>query len=140
MIKYDPNTIHNRLGLLNEYLSLLIEMQSLSEHDYLADFRNYSTVERLLQLAIEVCIDIGNHLIARNCWGKPNNYREIFQVLTDQEVLSTDLGKKFQDIVSFRNILVHHYFKLDRKIVYSILQEDLEKFEEFAKIIISKLK
>jgi len=104
-------------------------MQSLSEHEFLADFRNYSTVERLLQLAIEACIDISNHLIARNCWGKPNNYREIFQVLTDQGVLSKDLGKKFQDVASFRNILVHHYFKLDRKLVYNILQEGLGEFE-----------
>ena len=140
MIKFDPNTIHNRLGLLNEYLSQLEEMQKLSENEFLADFRNYNTVERLLQLAIETCIDTGNHLVARNSWGKPSNYREIFQILTEQGVLSENLGEKFQDIVGFRNILVHHYFRIDRRIVYRILQEDLGYFEEFAKTIISSLK
>lgn len=139
MIKFDSNILRNRISLVNEYLSHLKEMQNLSETEYLADFRNYNTVERLLQLTIEAFIDVGNHLVAVNTWGKPSNYREIFQILTEQGILTEDLGKKSQDIIGFRNILVHHYFRLDRELVYKILQDDLDDLASLARHIIHRL-
>lgn len=139
MIKFDSELIRNRLALLNEYMTHLKEMQDLSEKEFLADFRNYSTVERLLQLTIEAFIDIGNHLVAMSSWGKPSNYREIFQILTEHRIFTKEQGKTLQEVIGFLNILVHHYFRIDRRIIYRILQENLSDLETFIRLLIKCL-
>ena len=60
----DLKSISARLDKLREYLALLKEAQKMSLSVFKKDPRNYYTVERALQLAIECCHDIGNHLIS----------------------------------------------------------------------------
>ena len=87
-MKFAKDLLLNRITILNENIGYLKQMQDLSLEEFLSDFRNYSTVERLLQVSIEACMDMGNHLIASNSFGKPSNYREIFEILGEKEIIS----------------------------------------------------
>ena len=89
----------------------------------------------LLQTAVEICLDIANHIIADEGWRSPTSNKDAFQVLFEQDVLSEDLAKRCQNMAGFRNILVHMYEKVDLEDVYGILKKHPGDFQSFAHAI-----
>ena len=55
----------------------------------------------------------------------------MFKVLTENGILSEDDLPKYEKIASFRNILVHHYEKIDDSIVYGVFRNRLEGIEVY---------
>jgi len=87
--------------------------------------------ERLLQTAIEACINIGNHVISGLGLKIADTYREVFSNLYDAEILSNETSQKLLDLVSFRNRLVHMYWEVEKEEVFAKLNE-IEIAEKFA--------
>ena len=58
-------------------------------------------------MAIECCIDIGNHIIASEGLRVPADYRDVARVLAGSDIISHDLSGKFKLMIAFRNRLVH---------------------------------
>jgi uncharacterized protein YutE (UPF0331/DUF86 family) len=50
------------------------------------------------------------------------------------------LFEKLEKMAKFRNIVVHHYDRLDGEIVVGILRKDLDDLFEFRDVIIKSLK
>ncbi|MBI2335864.1 MAG: DUF86 domain-containing protein [Deltaproteobacteria bacterium] len=92
-------------------------------------------VEKLLQEMVEICLDIGKHLIADEGWEFANESRDIFQRLAEKKVISKKCLKTMLKMVGFRNLVVHLYEQIDSKIVYKIYQRHLGDFANFAKKI-----
>lgn len=67
---------------------------------------------------------------------KPENNKDIFLVLYENNILDEKVKKNLCNVDGFGNILVHDYMKLDRGVVYDIINSNLKDIEEFAKIII----
>jgi uncharacterized protein YutE (UPF0331/DUF86 family) len=59
----DTRVIVMRLRKLDDYLRSLRQAQTVPLEEYLDDDGIQTYVERKLQLAIQVCMDIGNYLI-----------------------------------------------------------------------------
>lgn len=91
-------------------------------------------VERNLQVAIQSCIDIGNHIIAVAGLRAPNDYGDIFRILAENGIMEHNLAETFVKMAGFRNVLVHMYARVDLKRVYQALKQ-LSDFEAFAKSI-----
>lgn len=89
-------------------------------------------VERRLQTAIESCLNIGNHLIARLGLRAPQDYGEVFRILRDAHVLPPESAEAMVDMAWFRNLLVHLYWQLDYERMYDALQGRLASLEAFA--------
>lgn len=60
----DRETIERRLLKLEQFLLKLNELSSLSWEEYIRNEGVQDRVERNLQLAAQVCIDIGSHVTA----------------------------------------------------------------------------
>ncbi len=102
--------------------------------EFLENWEVHSAILRELQVAIEMCIDIGNHIIAEMGWESPEVYRDVAKVLAKHRVISQEFSKIFEKMIAFRNILVHEYVELDLKKVYEYLNK-LEDFRKFASFI-----
>lgn len=113
-------------------------MQDVSLDEYLDDDNIQAIVERRLQLAIQVCMDIGNYLIGQLGISVPDEQENVFLALGREGILSADLAKRMVGMVRFRNILVHDYLEIDSHIVYRNLAEDLGDFDQFAQQIIAR--
>ncbi|HLC97292.1 MAG TPA: HepT-like ribonuclease domain-containing protein [Candidatus Nanoarchaeia archaeon] len=74
-----------------------------------------AALERQLHIAVEEAINIGNHLVSGLKLPRADSYREIFQVLEKQNILSPALSKELQQFAVFRNRLVHLYWKISEK-------------------------
>ena len=80
----------------------------------------------MLQISIEAMIDIGHHIISDEGFREPQSYRDVFKVLAENMFLPEDELPQYENIASFRNILVHHYGKIDDSIVYGIFRNNLK--------------
>ena len=93
-------------------------------------------VERKLQLAAQVCIDLGNHLISYFGFETPKDYKEIFQILVKEGVISKDLSSNMRRMAGFRNILVHDYLSVDIGKVAEVLDRGLRDFDDFSTSVV----
>jgi uncharacterized protein YutE (UPF0331/DUF86 family) len=57
-------------------------------------------------------------------------------VLTENKILTPDDLPRFENIASFRNLLVHYYEKVDNAIVYGIFKNNLSDFDLFVDRIV----
>ncbi|MBT9162256.1 MAG: hypothetical protein DDT27_00802 [Dehalococcoidia bacterium] len=127
-----------QLERLEERYARLVEARSKLQQDP-NDSLVLAAAERLLQTLIEECINIGNHIIAGLNLKRPDTYREVFFRLREKEVLSEEVGEKLMGFASFRNRLVHLYWRVEQEEVLSKLGE-IEFTKEFAEEVYSYLK
>ncbi|MDD5167749.1 MAG: DUF86 domain-containing protein [Syntrophales bacterium] len=131
----DKELLSRKISQLREYISTLEDAEDISWVKYETDVRTRAFVERYIHLAIEKVIDIGNHLVSFNRWREPEGYRDLFQVLQENGVLPKEKLTTFQNMASFRNMLVHRYEKIDNAFVFGIFKKHLGDFEHFIKYI-----
>ena len=83
--------------------------------------------------AIQLAIDISNHLVAEFNWPRPSQkYRESFETMGREKFIDNQLSESLAKLSDFRNILIHEYVDLDLTKVLSNLQKGdllLRKFE-----------
>ena len=87
-----------------------------------------------MQLAIEAVLDMGSHVIAELELGTVEAYSDIPKILADKGYISSELAERWIRMIGFRNILVHEYLEIDRKVVYDVLQHQLEDLRDLRKV------
>ncbi|MEA3238388.1 MAG: DUF86 domain-containing protein [Candidatus Bipolaricaulota bacterium] len=58
--------------------------------------------------------------------GTIETYSDIPRILAKSGYIDRDLAERWIRIIGFRNILVHEYLDVDRKIVHEVLQHQLK--------------
>lgn len=76
-------------------------------------------------------IDIAIHIVVDNNIGNPETFWEAFDILNKEKYLSDDEAKTYRNMVGLRNILSHEYLKIDKKIIYDVLQNKLIDIKKF---------
>jgi uncharacterized protein YutE (UPF0331/DUF86 family) len=132
----DRNIILTRVSTIRESVRRLVALAAMSEAAFTADADACAIAERHLQVAIQSVIDIGNHVVSDLDLGTPSDYKEIFTLLAKGRVVSKALGLKLAGMAGMRNVLVHDYLKVDRRLVYRTLRKDLGDFERFVAAVL----
>ena len=123
---------------LENYLGLLKEISKESEEAFLKNQIIIGSAKYYLQVSIECCLDVANHIIASERLRAPNNYADSFTVLEEKGIFHQQLGQRLRQMAKFRNRLVHLYGEIDDKFVYEFLKTDIEDIRKFRKIIIEQ--
>ncbi|HYA11840.1 MAG TPA: DUF86 domain-containing protein [Thermodesulfovibrionales bacterium] len=131
--------IGRKLAQLDTYLGQISEFSKISVSAYKSDWKTQRIVERTLQMLIELCIDIANHIISDGGMRLPSGYADTFAVLMENKVINRNLLKTLDEMAKFRNVVVHQYEKIDPAIVISILHNNLKDFKNYKKAIIKYL-
>ena len=110
--------------------------------------QNISTLEELeenldkqeiiilnLQRAVQICVDIGNHILLDYKTPTPSTMAETFKYLAQNNLITKDNADDLSHAVGFRNIAVHQYEDIECKIIYSIITSHLDDFKTFAAAI-----
>lgn len=103
----DTTVIAIRLQKLENYVRHLRQLQSVLLDEYVDDKNLQAIVERRLQLAIQVCMDIASYLIAQLNLQAPEEPQNVFVTLRREGILPKALADHLVSSVRFRNILVH---------------------------------
>ena len=110
--------------------------------------QNISTLEELeknldkqeiiilnLQRAVQICVDIGNHILLDYKTPTPSTMAATFKYLAENKLITDKNAQDLAHAVGFRNIAVHQYEKIDCNIILSIINNHLDDFRIFAEAI-----
>lgn len=133
----NPTKIETLIQTLSQYLNHLQNLGKLGKEAVLADPYKRGAARYYLQISIECCIDIGNHVIASEQFGAPTTFRETFQILNNAGIIPNKLATTFQQMASMRNRLVHLYSEVDDEIVFEAILSAPADCEQFIQLILN---
>ena len=136
----DETLILRKLSELDEYFKQIKEYKKITVAKYTGDWKIQRIIERTLQMMLETCLDISGHIISDKGYRIPKSYGDTFRVLYEEKILNSKQVSALEKMAKFRNIVVHHYDKVDAEIVIGILRKHLVDFINFRDVIISFLK
>ncbi len=135
----DSILVMRKLSEMEQYLQQVREFAAMSLDEYSSNWKAQRIVERTLHLMIELCIDIANHFISDKGFRVPVSYADSFKVLEENGLIPASTYEVMSKMAKFRNIVVHHYEKIDASIVVTILKRHLEDFILFRDAILKQL-
>lgn len=129
----DPEGISKRLERLDELVEELERVRAEGRDAYRADLKTRLAADHAIQISVQVCLDVGAHLVAELGLHTPDDYRGVFDSLRAGG-LDGGLADRLEDAAGMRNVLVHGYLDVDEKIVWGALErlDDLRQFAAFA--------
>jgi uncharacterized protein YutE (UPF0331/DUF86 family) len=136
----DTEKITNKLMQIDEFLQLLNQIGSTKEDQFVNDKILIGSAKYYLQVSIEACLDVANHIIASERLRAPKDYADSFSVLNETGFISTELCRKLRQMAKFRNRLVHLYSEIDNNYIYGFIRNDLNDFLLFKKAITRRMK
>jgi uncharacterized protein YutE (UPF0331/DUF86 family) len=136
----DRYVVQARLSKIREYVALLRRIRGMAdERRFVKDPLIYGNAERYLQLAIQAVLDVSHHLAADRQLRLPADNKELFDLLAANKTLPRPLAKRLASMAGFRNVLVHEYLEIDRRVVYRVLTKDLGDFARFIAAVVKTL-
>lgn len=135
----DADRVEARLQRLEQLIERLDEVREAGEAAYLDDAQARAATERWLQLAIQICIDLGAQLVSEQSARPPSDYAEVFEILGDKGVLDKELALRMGNAARQRNLIVHLYMEIDDRAVFASLTylDDLREFAAAAERLAS---
>ena len=136
--------IKENLRRLNRYRLLLEENRKIPIEKFAEDPIYQYSAERYLQIAIEICLNIGNRIIALMQFKKalfpPESYEDIVHQLGRLGVFDREYLQRFVEMAKLRCQLVHSYRDLAPEMVFDRVQNDLTDFLVFQDKVVEYLK
>ena len=129
-----PEVIRRRLLQLGEYLAILEHYRQYDVESFCNDPERYGSAERFLQLAIDSTLDIGAHIVADGNLGRVEQSRDVPMRFRERGYMDVDLEQRWIRMIGFRNVLVHEYLEIDRRIVYQAILNDLTDLAALQKV------
>lgn len=133
----DREVIDQKLESLRRCIQRIEDKRPVDPKTLLHDLDLQDIIAINLTRSIQLCVDIGAHIIASKDVSAPDTMGQTFDVLAQVNVINTNLATQLKKAVGFRNIAVHNYEEIDWNIVHALTVQNLDDFSEFAKIIAS---
>ena len=126
----DRARITDRLEHLDSLLVLLDRLRRQHASGFGGDDASRLAAERALQVALQIVIDVGAHIVSARGLPTPSDYRGVFASLLKGGVIGPELADRLSSAVGLRNRLVHAYADLDEQQLLAALQklDDLRAF------------
>ncbi len=127
--------VREKLESLRRCLARIEEKTPATLSALVADFDRQDIIILNLTRAIQLCVDIGAHLIAASDHQPPETMGETFETLHSMGILDRNTATRLKKAVGFRNIAVHGYDQIDFAIVFSIITKHLSDFKGFTRAV-----
>ncbi|MEX2516781.1 MAG: DUF86 domain-containing protein [Gammaproteobacteria bacterium] len=130
------DVILNKVASIERCLERIAEEYSGNLHELQSNQTRQDAVVLNLLRACETTIDLALHVVRKQKLGVPGSSREAFDLLVQQGYLDQDLAVRLKRMVGFRNIAIHRYQEMSLEILQSILDERLDDFRAFNKVLL----
>jgi uncharacterized protein YutE (UPF0331/DUF86 family) len=131
----DNDRLLEKMDELEKYLRELDEYLPEEEEGYINNGLRKRACERAFQLAAENLLDICNLIISEKGFGIPTDSKDCIRKLAENGVIPASLSSRLEELVGFRNLLVHQYGRIDDSRAYSYLNLESKDFYEFIEVI-----
>jgi uncharacterized protein YutE (UPF0331/DUF86 family) len=131
--------VHGTLRNLDTYVGHPRKLAAFDKAALLADFTKTGSLRYYLQVSIECCLDLANHLIAAQALRPPKDYADAFAVLGEAGLVTQDFVPTLQKMARLRNRLVHLYWEVDDETLHGFVTTRLADFDRFKACVIRLL-
>lgn len=136
----DPERLHTLLAELGARADDLAGLASAHGVDGLAADRGLLAQAKWYLLeATQLCLDIGNHVIAAERLQPATVYADVPRRLADADWLPQEVATALASMPRFRNRLVHRYLDLDDREVARIAAGHADDFHAFRRAVAGRL-
>lgn len=135
----DRDVLLGKLESLRRCIRRVQEKTPASVDELIENYDLQDIITLNLERAIQICVDIGLHIITDMEVPIPETMSQTFRSLKDAGCLDATTAERMSRSVGFRNTAVHAYQKIDWNIVYCIITEHLDDFRNFAEQILLRI-
>jgi len=108
----DKEQISIMIKDIEKYLFDLSEMRISSKND-LSEKEKYYAVSMVIFSTMNRAIDIGNEFLSSAAGlSLPGTYKETFELLAKNKIISQETAARMDKLVKYRNIIAHEYYTL----------------------------
>ncbi len=133
----DEPLIAKRLAFIE---TCIHELRTLARLELLdSDVREARFIEHTLQLAIQAALDVASHIVSDRRLGEPATNKQLFELLARDQWIDAEQVTALRAMTGFRNVLVHGYADVDRRIVRDVVEHHLDDLLGFVARIRSRL-
>jgi len=130
------DVILNKCATLERCVQRVLEEYQNAGAGFDEDYTRQDAAILNIQRACEAALDLGQYLIRRERLGVPQSYRDVFTLLAEHRCIDSDLAEALKKMVGFRNIAVHNYQTLALPVVKAIIENHLNDFLRFKKLLL----
>jgi len=128
----DRERVTTYISEIQNAINVLKDYAKLDRENFLSSPVNIRDTKYCFITAGQAAIDLCYHLTAKLLKKAPSDYSNCFELLEELKSFNKETLKCMADMAKFRNLLVHHYKKVDNSRVYDKLKE-IDCFERFIK-------
>ncbi len=125
--------LQEKIADLKKYQEKLEKYAAYDKEEITSNEETQAAVERYLNLAIEIVIQIGKMIISNEELEKPDTYQDVIKKLGQEEILPKGFAERFAPATGLRNLLIHRYGEIDINKVIETLKNNVEDFNTFSK-------
>ncbi len=127
----DRGRVEHLVNYVQEMLNRLQSQGSKGFEEFAEDFQAVDASLYELQTMLEAISDIAMHVVAGANFGSPNSRPEAVEMLAKNGIIPQELAEPVSQAVRMRNIIVHHYPRINLRTVYDVIQNDLGNIVDF---------
>ena len=116
---------------VEENLGNLERLSRFSYDEFTAEFWYLEAAVHLLQTSIEALVDVSRYVIRSHGLPSADAYRQVPVVLANAGYIDEMSAAIYDKMVRFRNLIVHHYYRVDPEDIYTILIENLSDLQNW---------
>jgi uncharacterized protein YutE (UPF0331/DUF86 family) len=135
----DREIVQQKLESLRRCVQRVADKCPENAQTLAADVDLQDIVTLNLSRAIQLCVDIGAHLIASTQTPVPATMGQTFELLGQRGIIPPELALRMQRAVGFRNIVIHNYEVIDWQVVHALARDHLGDFASFAVAIVDHI-
>lgn len=127
--------VRDRFNDISRCLERLDQIVRMSRASFLADQDARDIASYRLLVAIESAIQLCSHVSAHYTHREPETDAECFEIMSEADLIPSDLSLRLQRLAWLRDQLVHIYWDVDYDQVYDGLRENLDDLRAFVRAI-----
>lgn len=131
------DVIVNKIETIERCISRIKEVYE-GNPENLKDYTKQDSIILNIERACQAVIDIGMMIVSEKKLGIPQNSRDAFEILFESGIIDQKLLRKLKNMIGFRNIAVHNYKAINIEVVKGIIENNLNDFTEFTKVVMKK--
>ncbi len=127
----DRRHVEHLVNYVQEMLNRLQSQGSKGFEEFAENFQAVDASLYELQTMLEAISDIAMHVVTGANLGSPNSRPEAIEMLAKNGIIPQELAEKISQAVRMRNIIVHHYPRVNLRTVYDVIQDGLGDIVDF---------
>ena len=118
------------------YMEQVLDELKKASHSSFAD---RLALERMVHIAIESILDVGNMMIDGFIMRDPGSYEDIIDILVDEKVLMQEEEDAYKSFIGLRKMLVNEYASVDHASLSVTLEKSIRSIKKFEERILQYL-